>query len=198
MRTCSPLLLLIAAACATEDRQPVTVYMLPPVAAPAGSPTGPSLLLARVEAARHVDGIAIRRPDHRLDTLVYSRLAAPWPELLAPRVRAALMATGAFGAVLSEREPLRGGAGLTVWIDRAEIVERGDGNPLALVGGEVVLWNDGVFQASSPFEGRAAVEAGGPPGLVDALARAADAAALSLAEAARKAWGTGARTPIPR
>ncbi len=159
--------------CSSAPAPPVRTWDFP-VEAPAPSTSlsadAPYLQIARVQAESWLQGLCIRRPDGRFDTLVYERLVAPWPELVEVRLRQALASTGKFRAVLADSHPAQSGWNLLVRIARAEIDETAAGGVHAEVAYELSLFAPaGALHAVTRIDARRKLESPAVEGLVATL-----------------------------
>lgn len=178
---------LLLAACGSAPLPDGDAYFLvPPQEDPEARPVegAPDLQIADVDAAGHLQGIAILRPDKRLDTLVYHRLAAPIEETVSAWMQARLLATGRFREVVGPRSVGRTKLRLGLKVARFEIVERAEGLATAHVHLEGVVTDEKRSVVWSGWtEGRSPVHDTelDVPALVAALERALDVATREMA-----------------
>ena len=190
------LLPFLLAGCTTTPAPPTSYYLLSPASREEAPelPEGPTLRVSRVQVAAHVRGIALIRPDQRVDTVVYHRWASPPETMVEEWVREELLQTGAFRFVAGTFSPVRTDYTLELEVRRldVEVPERG-GAPRGVVVLEGLLYSESprAVRLSRRWSGFGTSGEGGVAGVVAALREALDEASARLAEDLARAVGSG-------
>ncbi len=193
-------LLLLAGACSSAESPEIHRYLVRDRAAEARAvppnPKAPTLHVAKVDVAGHLEGIAILRDGGVVDTLVYHRFAAPVAEMVARMLLPRLERSGAFRAVLGPESLADAALSLRVDVGRFELEEHSDGSTVAVVVLDAELYRRGSREVLETFRATAATPARAGrtevKDLVLALEDAASSAADTLAAAvAARAFAIG-------